>query len=286
MRDRFTIDLQIVIVLYQCDLEKCSSYQSLLKHKKALDLHYSVLIYNNDNSMVIEHVAGVQIVNANQNNMLSGAYNYAYQKAKTENIKWLLLLDSDSLLTEEYLSVLSSFVKNDINIQYGAAVPILHKNDIQLSPIVYNKKRGPFLFYKMYNPNIKTIKSQCISAFNSCSLLNMTAIERIGGFNNDYPLDMLDHYYYKELCKYNLPIFVFATKVEHDLSLNKKDNEMMSTNRYDNYLAAQKKLANSIGTTARFCLFGRWTMVFCLQILKPQMFAFSKITLKHLMGRK
>lgn len=286
MRESFTIDLQIVIVLYQCDLDKCSSYQSLLKHKKALDVQYKILIYNNDNTMVIEHVGGVQIVNDNQNNKLSGAYNYAYQKAKSENTKWLLLLDSDSALTEEYLSVLSSFVKNDINLQYGAAVPILHKNDIQLSPIVYNKKRGPFLFYKMYNSEVKTNKNQCISAFNSCSLLNMTAIERIGGFNNEYPLDMLDHCYYKELCKYNFPIFVFATKVEHDLSLNKKGNEMMSTNRYDNYLAAQKKLANSIGNTARFYLFGRWTMVFCLQILKPKMFAFSKITLKHLMGRK
>jgi GT2 family glycosyltransferase len=279
-------DIQIAIVLYKNDLENCSSYQTLKQHKNSLTIKNSLLIYNNDDSIKIQDIEGAEVVNAKQNNMLVGAYNYALHRAKSNKSKWLLLLDSDSVLTKEYLQDINTFVSNSGNLKYGAVVPILHKNNVQLSPIIYNEKFGPFLFYKMHKTNYVLKKHECISAFNSGCVLNVYAVESIGGFNISFPLDMLDHSYFWEMHKNNHPIFVFETKIEHNLSIANRDDMQMSIVRYENYLGAQKKLAKIMGKTAQLFLWTRWLIVFLLQLSKPQMHPLSKITFKYLIVKK
>lgn len=244
-----------------------------------------MILFNNDSSHNIDEQIDAVVVNAQHNVMLVGAYEFALQCALKNQAKWLLLLDQDSHIDAVFAQEINGFLKNKSNTIYAAAVTKLFNNNTQLSPIVYKAARGPFLFYKPFNSNHKLLSTHCVSAYNSCSVLNVAALSKIGGFNTDFPLDMLDHSYFYAFFKANYPIYVFGSKVQHALSLRNK-NEMMPLKRYNDYVAAQQRFASNIGKVALLHLKVRWLIVFVLQIRKFNTFSYSKITLKRLLLNK
>ena len=82
----------IVIVLYKTSLENSKTYTSLTKHIHLFKHEYSLIIYNNSSEISIPE-GYYTLINASENNKLTGAYNFALNFAETNLAEWLLLLD-------------------------------------------------------------------------------------------------------------------------------------------------------------------------------------------------
>jgi len=76
-----------------------------------------------------------------------------------------------------------------------------------------------------------------ITAYNSGTVLRVSAMRMIGGFNPVFWLDFLDHWIFNRLQFYGYKIYVLNATLMHDLSLNNMSN--VSISRYENVLAAE-----------------------------------------------
>ena len=77
-----------------------------------------------------------------------------------------------------------------------------------------------------------------ITAINSASCISVNFLNKIGGFNNSFPLDMLDHWLNYEINKHTKDTYVFASNISHNLSVT--DYSSLSIKRYEKILLAEK----------------------------------------------
>ncbi len=227
--------VQIIIVLYKCELSESLSFQSLEKQltEKKSNIQYDLLIYNNDTTRTITHPI-YTVVNPTNNKMLAGAYNFALNKAINSKKEWLLLIDQDTEIPEKYFTEIKKFLLNNTNNDIVATVPFLISHNKYVSPEITQK------FAWRQNRIAKSgIYEGRVSAFNSMSLLNVKFLSDIGGFNTNYPLDMLDHWLYSQINKNKKKVCVLDVKITHNLSLLDKKN-YMPLDRYRNFLLAEK----------------------------------------------
>ena len=243
--------IQIVLVLYKLKLKDSLTYQSFTKYIKKTSIKYELLVYNNSPEVIIEKEDGYLLVNSANKEMLSGAYNYALKLAENTNKKWLLLLDQDTELTEHFFGELEIFLKSNLKQRFGAVVPVLFKGKYHLSPISFSPVFGPFLSYKSVDSNVDT--NICVSAYNSAAMVDVEFMKSIGGFSSEYPLDMLDHWYFYQMYKAKKPIYVLNARIEQNLSLLDMSN-CMNVERYEMYIKAQKKFVKELNFQAQFTL--------------------------------
>ena len=98
----------IEIVLYNKKINESATYISLVSKKNIINqlfTHVELLIY--DNSPVSQTSDCLNIFSTIyktniKNGGVSAAYNYAYEIAKKHNYEWILLLDQDTELNENY----------------------------------------------------------------------------------------------------------------------------------------------------------------------------------------
>lgn len=250
--------LYIIIVLYKTKLEDSLTFKALKKNLSLLkDLGSKILIYNNSPEIEIPQSNDYVIYTPTENLMLAGAYNYALQKAIENKAQWLLLLDQDTELNQDYFERLNAFLnKTDVSSVYDVVVPTLSIGDKHLSPIAYYKSTGPFISHlnKPLRNNEDVVQyvtneGKNYAAFNSASLLSIEILQRINGFDENYPLDMLDHKYYHLLNKLGAKIYILDAHLKHTLSLLEKENTM-SVTRYQGYIDKCFIFAKELGFTA------------------------------------
>ena len=87
--------VEIVLVLYGVLPEESKAFVSLLRHIGRLRVDYELIVYNNDTSVSVPDGDGYIAVNAEKNDMLARAYNFALRQAQAGGRQWLLLLDHD-----------------------------------------------------------------------------------------------------------------------------------------------------------------------------------------------
>ena len=223
--------LEIIIVLYRCTLEESRAFNTLQEQLKDVDMDYELIIFNNDNRQQIDDSRFV-VVNSEENNKLSYAYNFALNRAVENGYNWLLLLDQDTTVPQGYFTRLQDFLKSGYPENLAAVVPVLKSGEIILSP----KAVSPFLRlesdinHKGYN--------KWITAINSMSLMNVDFLQSIGGLSNKYKLDMLDQWRYTQLMKHNKQVYVLDLCSNHNLSfLNLEEN--ITPARYSDYMKVE-----------------------------------------------
>ena len=223
--------LEIIIVLYRCTLEESRAFNTLQEQLKGMDMNYELIIFNNDNRQQIDDSRFV-VVNSEENNKLSYAYNFALNRAVENGYNWLLLLDQDTTVPQGYFTRLQDFLKSGYPENLAAVVPVLKSGEIILSP----KAVSPFLRlesdikHKGYN--------KWITAINSMSLMNVDFLQSIGGFSNKYQLDMLDRWSYTQIMKHNKQVYVLDLCSNHNLSfLNLEEN--ITPARYSDYMKVE-----------------------------------------------
>jgi len=272
--------ITIVIVIYNINIEDCLTYKTLVKYIHKFKLAYDIIVFNNSSNVIIQQNEGFDIVNSSENKKLCGAYNYALNKARKNNCKWLLLMDQDTELTADYFVKLNLYFENCIhNSEIASIVPYLEENNKIISP----HKIG-FVKFKNNKKLDSGIHREHITAFNSLSLLNVEFMVSIGGFGNEYPLDMLDHWYYLQIYKFKKAVYVLDTKVKHELSINDYEKNVSYTRHLD-ILQAEKKFSKEQGQNYYFAYKIRLTYRLIKQFIFYKDKLYAKTILKTLLNK-
>ncbi len=269
--------LQITIVTYKTKLSKCESLNSLLKYIGKLEVPYNILIINNSPEIQLEESPLYTIFTPNENLMLAKAYNVAMSTAKKNGHEWMMLLDQDTTLTEQYIERVNNVFKDKIEDTVASIVPIVKYIDgkEQISPGTYSPAWGT-VNIKMLKPCI--VSNKCVAAINSCSVVRVAAIESIGGFSEMFPLDGLDTAYYFQFYKQGWLVQVIDATIFQNLSVLDYKNSM-NERRYKSILKSERDLAQMMGNKALIALKLRYIVRIIKQIIDKNKRKYLKDTI-------
>jgi len=267
----------IVLVLYNTILDNCISYKTLCNSIKGCSVNWNLILYNNSSEIKIQSKIATKIINATKNEKLSKAYNYALNYAIENDIEWLLLLDQDTEIEKDYFVKLSGYFdlcNEEDNIV--AVIPFLKDNSRVISP----HKNSFFNCFRLAisEPGVQT---GFITALNSLSLLKVNFINSIGGFSEEFPLDMLDYWYFFKIFKYKKNVFLLDTYINHSLSLTDMERNM-SIERYSILLKSEGKYINEFNKITQFLYRVRLIFRTIKQFIGYKNKKFSLITFKHI----
>ncbi len=221
----------IVIVLYKTRLEDSKTILSL-----NLYLNSCIDIFVFDNSPIPQYdkesfMYGIFNVTYHCNTLNPGlavAYNEALSHALLNNKEWLLLLDQDTFITQEYLEELNDVNFDSFSTQVVAIIPKVVSLD--------NKLISPSKMFvggicRPANINNGIVKLS-ITGINSGTILRVDYIKSINGFCLHFPLDMLDHWYFRKIFKDGKYIFLMKSSIKQDLSVSNNFENNISFDRY------------------------------------------------------
>lgn len=260
--------LTAVVVLYGQSPGQSAALSSLLEAAASqpdVAQRLSLIIY--DNSARPHELPGsapleMHYIHDAENAGLARAYNAALARAQSKGSTWLLLLDQDTRLSSEYLQELLTASKAlESASEVGAIVPKLWAGTRLYSP------DAPFLWqmrqqfsdeHYTVEENVTGMVAQPLTAYNSGAALRVSALERIGGFPEDFWLDYLDHAVFLQLRLQGHRLWVMRTVLEQNLSHMDLDAVPMS--RHWSVLSAQTRFVLKFGN-ASDQLFFRWWLL-------------------------
>lgn len=230
-----------VMVVYKQNILSSTTLQSLIGSisKHGCEDRISILIY--DNSPSSQHLdcllpLSVSYVHDPTNPGLAKAYNYAVENAVSDGCDWLLLLDQDTCLPENFTENLlntARILNADENIV--AIVPRVKCLGMTVSPSIV--KFGGY--YRPVEENIVGICPLQVTSINSGTLLRTAFIKTIGGFNKFFWLDYLDHWVFSIIHSRNKRVFLSQSVIDHELSVTDYDR-WMNLERYVSILKAER----------------------------------------------
>jgi GT2 family glycosyltransferase len=218
-------------------------------------------------------------LNNSKNDGLAKAYNYALNYGISEDYNWLLLLDQDSSLTDNFISTLNFVIEQvESNDTIKAIVPkMVYKGDF-FSP-------SKVLFGGIHRPIDMKIYGLCpfeVFSIGSGCLVRISFFQKIGGFNNFFWLDCLDRWIFYEINKANGKVFITNSIIEHELSVMDY-SKFVSEKRYVNIMKYETYFMKFYKTKTE-------NFVYYIRLLKRAMsFLFSRknrkfasMTFKHI----
>jgi rhamnosyltransferase len=239
--------LLAVLVLYGDKLERTRTFSSLLGSASRWPRSVHLLVY--DNSPVPMHLPDelysldehIQYVSDTSNPGVSKAYNMARRIARHLGKNWLLLLDQDTVFPA---GALLQYLKA---IESPAGVPLL-------APVLMCDGRIYSPCRNVLNANWPlgsirpgTIRARAKSLLNSGMCIRLDAFERIGGFDENIPLDFADHDFMKRYRKHFDSFVLLDVTCAHGFSDKGAQDRSQALARFRFYCLGAK---NSIKSTA------------------------------------
>lgn len=228
----------MVVVLYKLKPEESKTFQTLKQIMNSTSNPFKdieLILY--DNSPVKQDFTpppneGIHIsyYHDPRNLGIAAAYNYAWSVAKGNNSQWLLLLDHDTELTQEYFH--SILTLDNIPENVVAVVPKINSENTMISP-VYSHSLRP-LKEERPSPGIQV---KPVMAINSGALISVHFLNEINGFNEDFALDYLDHWLFYKIYEKNRKVLLVDVELEHELSV--LDYSRVSLQRYQSILDSE-----------------------------------------------
>jgi GT2 family glycosyltransferase len=238
-------DIFWVIVLYNKNQIIPSSLKVLDDlFDNYMDTVHNILIYDNSDKPLknIDKIfqnknVVIEYLHNPSNPGLAKAYNYALQISNSKKKRWLILLDQDTILNHFFIYNLKDSLKltSYSGSKIVAIIPKVQDGKNVVSPTRFIN--GVFIT-KIKKLQFGILTGQ-ISAINSGSCISIDFLNSIGGFNENFPLDMLDHWLYYTIYKSNKSVFFNNNVIKHSLSVS---SGSMPTNRYKNAIKCEKHL--------------------------------------------
>jgi GT2 family glycosyltransferase len=230
-----------VVVLYKQSPQQSQTIQSLIKvftGDPGLSASVGVLVW--DNSPVpaanfslpfafdLEHAGG--------NVGTSGAYNHAMELAESVGCPWLLLLDQDTTVREEFLRGMIGYSEKLARVQeIAAVVPFIFSHGALVSP----RRLLSFNRVRQIPASFSGLCKEKAYAVNSATLMRVSALRGVGGYSDEFWLDLSDVYVFQALHRKGKYIYIAGDlQVEHSIASMDFDKEM-SPERYRNFMAAE-----------------------------------------------
>ena len=230
-----------VVVLYKREPEASQTLNSLAAvFTQAPDLLQSIEMLIWDNSpTALEHLDlpfPFTYQHGSRNVGTSGAYNQAMQFAESHGSPWLLLFDQDTTVAEGFLPRMLAYSRSlQESQEVGSVVPFVYSHGHLVSPRrlrSFNRNQQiPLSFHGIYRERSYGI--------NSSALLRVAALREIGGYSEEFWLDLSDVYTFQQMFWKGRYMYVASDLVlQHSLSGEDYDREM-TFERYQNFLAAE-----------------------------------------------
>lgn len=177
------------------------------------------------------------------NSGLHGAYEAARQEAAKNGCDWLLTLDQDTFLPENFFAAIEPGLRAaQQDTRIAAIVPHLAEGNRLLSPAYVTMGRP-----KPLPAEFTGVPRREARAFNSAALLRVTALDAIGGFDSRFWLDHLDSWLHHQLFLRGWHMYVLPLRLEHHFSLLDY-RERLSSGRLRNFLAAESAYIDLYGS--------------------------------------
>lgn len=161
-----------------------------------------------------------------------------------EGYDWLLTLDQDTALPEDFFTAIEPGLRAaEEDPRIGAIVPHLAEGERLLSPAYVKLCRTSPM-----PASFAGVPAREARAFNSAALLRVEALDAIGGFDPCFWLDHLDCWLHHQLYVHGWRMYVLGSvHLQHQLSLlNYK--ERLSIERLRDFLAAESAYFDLYGT--------------------------------------
>ncbi len=260
--------ITVVIVLYEKSAQASEAFSSLcniLDDQPAWRERFEILLYDNSPLAATngDAMPRARYIHDAGNGGLSAAYNYALKQAKTNASEWLLLLDQDTTLTDEYVKALLEAAASEADHrETGAIVPLLELDNTIYSPeenfFYHLRHQFPEMLYYRASPDMHGLQPRPLNAYNSGALMRVCAIDAIGGFPKDFRVDYLDHAVFHLLHRAGYRLYVLNVKLQQKLS--HIDLGSVSLARHTSVLQAQTLFIAQHGTLLDGLLFRVWLL--------------------------
>lgn len=261
-----TTSIFAVAVLYRCSLSKshsiCSLFQ-ILEDDRELARYFSLLVYDNSpEPQAVTHPASfpVEYLHDPSNSGLAPAYNYALTRAQAEGCPWLLLLDQDTTLTDDFLSELLAATRSlKGSSSVAMIVAKLCVEGVIHSPTIPFFAQMRQQFTRSSPPieeSVVGVMPGRLCAYNSGSTMRVSALQSIGGFPTEFWLDFLDHAVYHALLDHGFQAYILRATLTHDASYS--DLRNLPYWRMHSVLSAQTLYVNQNGTFFERMLYRIW----------------------------
>ncbi len=232
--------LLVVIVLYKLRPSESAALETLnaaIFRSNPNGSYIKILLFDNTPGAVDPGSLpdGVLYEAAKQNEGLASAYNRALEFASREGVDWLLTLDQDTSLPDNFLSALGAIASSiGSDPKVAAIVPQVFDKTRLVSPSWWHWDTFP----KYFPVGFVGVSHRNASAFNSASTLRVSAVRSVGGYDSRFWLDYSDAYLYRKLYKHGMYIYVAGNiHVQHQFSVLDM-NRSVSVARYQNILSA------------------------------------------------
>ena len=194
------------------------------------------------------------------NDGVASAFNYGLVSALQRKCDWLITLDQDTSLPADFLDRVAQVaqkIKHEPSV--AAIVPQITGDGRMLSPNWFWAGAIPRWFPCGYIG----IPQHDTFAFNSASVLRVSALRQIHGYSRSFWLDNSDSHLYHRLHLYGKKVFVAGDiQVDHEFSMLDRKNRM-SISRYRNVLRSESffwdtSMNRLAGIERTVRLIGRW----------------------------
>jgi GT2 family glycosyltransferase len=230
-----------VVVLYKRSPESSETIQSLIQvFERNSTLSSAVRLLLWDNSPVpVTHASlpvAFDLKHAGHNVGTSGAYNYALSLAESLGCPWLLLLDQDTTVSEEFLKTMVGYSEQLApRADIATVVPFIFSHGTLVSP----RRLLSFNRVQQIPPTFSGLCKDKAYAVNSATLMRVTALREVGGYSEEFWLDLSDVYVFQALHRIGKFMYIAGDlHVEHSIASMDFDKEM-SAERYRNFMAAE-----------------------------------------------
>lgn len=230
-------DIIALVVIYNKNCKESLTIQSLEKNRRYIK---HIWVYDNSdkdfkNAEYCEK-NDFKYLSQNKNVGLSKAYNYCINKINKNENKYIMILDDDTRLEEDYFKEIETTKK-----EHDIIIPIVIANKKIISPAKV-----------IHNCRIKSIEKQSeinennISAINSGMLVKSTIYERIK-YNEDLFLDYVDHDFMKRVREEKYKVHVMKCKIIQSFSREEETRIESAISRYKIYRKDFKKYCIGCG---------------------------------------
>jgi hypothetical protein len=236
-----------VVVAYERALNQVTCWRTLLdllELRRGDGLHVAhVLIYDNSPVPLASPQpprADVTYVHDAGNGGTAAAYARALELAPSVSADWLLLLDQDTALPVDHLTVAESARRADT----AAMVPHVRHGDTLISPARITR----FGSIRPLLPGERAADSR-ITAIASGALLKTSEVESVFPIPAGLWLDYVDHWLFARLGERRASIVVFDSRLDHDLSI--RSPKAISARRLTSILEGESRFVSTLGPVAR-----------------------------------
>ena len=102
-----------------------------------------------------------------------------------------------------------------------------------------------------------------MQAFNSGAVLRLSALDEIGGFDESFPLDYLDHTTFRQLQRKEHSVYVLHSTLAHELSVSAGWDTPGFERRFWPFMKAEHLFAKRFASGSEF----RWHMYWRARII-------------------